>query len=153
MIKIYTTPSCSSCRKVREWLKEQDIPFEEKNIFKSVLSEKELTEILSLTENGTDDIISKRSRVIKENNIDIDSMSVKELIKFIKENPSCLKRPIIVDDNKFQVGYNPDEITTFLDRAKKVAIWECQKGLCEECEDCDACLFEDLLNEDNKKSD
>ncbi len=30
---------------------------------------------------------------IKENDIDIDSMSISELIKFIQENPSVLKTP------------------------------------------------------------
>ncbi len=148
MVRIYTTPSCSSCKKVKAWLTEQEIPFVEKNIFVSALNEKELTEILSLTENGTDDIISKRSRIIKENNIDIDSMSVKELIKFIKENPSVLKRPIILDDKKFQVGYNPDEITVFLSEAKRIALWECQKGLCGDCDNCPINLYEN-----DKKSD
>ena len=33
MIKIYTSPSCSSCRKVKKWFLEQNIPFIEKNIF------------------------------------------------------------------------------------------------------------------------
>ena len=29
MIKIYTSPSCSSCRKVKQWFDEQKIPYEE----------------------------------------------------------------------------------------------------------------------------
>ncbi|MCD8209234.1 MAG: Spx/MgsR family RNA polymerase-binding regulatory protein [Coprobacillus sp.] len=149
MLKIYTTPSCSSCKKVKQWLEEQGIPYVEKNIFASALNEKELTEILSLTENGTDDIISKRSRIIRENNIDIDSMSIKELIEFIKANPSVLKRPIILDDKKFQVGYNPDEITVFLSRAKRIALWECQRGQCGECDQCPI----GLTDEDLKRSD
>lgn len=154
MIKIYTSPSCSSCKKVKEWLKSQDIPFIEKNIFTSVLSEKELKEILSLSENGTDDVISKRSRVIKEKHVDVDSMTITELIDFIKENPSCLKRPIIVDDRKFQVGYNPDDITMFLSEAKRIALWECQKGLCGDCDNCPINQeLEELENEHKKKSD
>ena len=45
MIKIYTSPSCSSCRKVKKWFDEQNIPYEEKNIFSSVLNENDLKEI------------------------------------------------------------------------------------------------------------
>ena len=71
MLKIYTSPSCSSCRKVKEFLKDQNIDFVEKNIISSVLNEKELKEILAKSENGTDDIISKRSKVIKERNIEL----------------------------------------------------------------------------------
>ena len=42
MIKIYTSPSCSSCRKVKKWFEEQKIPYTEKNIFSSLLNEEEL---------------------------------------------------------------------------------------------------------------
>ena len=33
MVKIYVSPSCSSCRKVKKWFDEQNIPYTEKNIF------------------------------------------------------------------------------------------------------------------------
>ncbi len=32
MIRIYTAPSCASCRKVKSWLNENKIPYVEKNI-------------------------------------------------------------------------------------------------------------------------
>lgn len=134
MIKIYTSPSCSSCRKVKKWFDEQHIPYVEKNIFNGVLNPKELKEILEKSENGTDDIISKRSNVIKEGKVDIDSMTINELIEFIKQNPSCLKRPIMVDDRKIQVGYNEEEIRSFIPAARRVAMRNCV--LHENCDDC-----------------
>ena len=103
MIRIYTAPSCASCRKVKSWLNENQIPYVEKNIFSTLLKESELRELLERSENGTDDIISKRSKIIKENDIDIDSMKINDLIKFIQENPSVLKRPIMIDERRFQV--------------------------------------------------
>ena len=116
MIRIYTAPSCASCRKVKAWLKEHQIPYVEKNIFSTLLRETELKELLERSENGTDDIISKRSKIIKENKIDIDEMSINELIHFIQKNPSILKRPIIIDERRFQVGYNAEEIRAFIPR-------------------------------------
>ena len=65
---------------------DNDIPFIEKNIFGPTLNEKDLYDILSKTENGTEDIIAKRSKIIMENNIDLDKMSVKELVAFIIKN-------------------------------------------------------------------
>ncbi|MGI6644888.1 MAG: Spx/MgsR family RNA polymerase-binding regulatory protein [Bacilli bacterium] len=125
MIKIYTSPSCSSCRKVKQWFEEQKIPFQERNIFDATLDEAELREILAKSENGTEDIISTRSKIIKEQNIDINSMSINELLSFIKENPSVLKRPIMVDDRRIQVGYNSEEIMTFIPMAKRIAMEAC----------------------------
>ncbi len=135
MIKIYTSPSCSSCRKVKQWFKEQEIPFVEKNIFVSSLSENELKEILVKSENGTEDIISTRSKIVKESGVDLDNMTIKELIDFIRKNPSILKRPIMVDDNKIQVGYNPEDITVFIPQAKRIAAWACQN--CPKADECE----------------
>ena len=126
MIRLYTAPSCASCRKVKAWLKEHDIPYVEKNIFSTILREDELRELLERSENGTDDIISKRSKIIKENKVDIEDMSINELIHFIQKNPSILKRPIMIDERRFQVGYNAEEIRAFIPRElRKLA--ECQK--------------------------
>ena len=135
MIKIYTSPSCSSCRKVKKWFKDQNIPYIEKNIFAATLNENELKEILIKSENGTEDIISSRSKIVQESGVDLESMTVKELIAFIRANPSVLKRPIMVDDNKIQVGYNPEEITVFIPQAKRIALWACEN--CPKVNECD----------------
>lgn len=142
MIKIYVSPSCASCRKVLKWFDEQQIPYEEKNIFASTLNEKELKEILIKSENGTDDIISERSKVMKEQNIDVNSMTISELVQFIRKNPSVLKRPIMVDDRRIQVGYNSEEIRTFIPREARVMADSICK--CECCPNADKCGKEDL---------
>ena len=130
MIKIYTASSCHSCKKAKEFFNKEEIPYQEKNILVTELNEAELKDILSKTENGTEDIISTRSKVFKETNQDIDDMSFSELIAFIRKNPSVLKRPIMVDDTKVQVGYNPEEIRVFIPHEKRVAEWACKKVDC-----------------------
>ena len=116
MVKIYTAPSCASCRKAKQWLNDHHIDYVEKNIFSSKLQKEELLTLLERSENGSDDIISKRSKVIKSLNIDLDDMTITELVEFIQENPSVLKRPIIIDDRRFQVGFNAEEIRAFAPR-------------------------------------
>lgn len=113
MIVIYTSPGCASCRKVKAWLKERNIEYVEKNIFTTLLNRKEVKYLLSRSENGTDDIISKRSKIIQEKKIDLDKMSIDELVDFIIENPSILRRPIILSEGNFQVGYDEEEIDAF----------------------------------------
>lgn len=137
MIKIYTSPSCSSCRKAKEFFKKEEIPYQEKNILVNVLNEEELRDILAKSENGTDDIISTRSKIIKEQNVDVESMTISELIEFIRNNPTVLKRPIMVDDRKIQVGYNPEEIRVFIPHEKRVAQWSCKKAECPSYSSCE----------------
>ena len=132
MIKLYTAPSCLSCRKVKKYFKDNNIEFVEKNIISTKLTKEDLYRMLLSSENGFDDIISRRSKIIKENNIDIDNMKLNELMDFIIENPTVLKRPIIVSDMELQVGYNVDDITLFLPPELR------------ECQDC-------FTNEENCK--
>lgn len=140
MIKIYTSPSCSSCRKVKKWFDEQEIPYEEKNIFSPSLSVTDLKEILVKSENGTDDIISERSKIVQQKHINFDEMKISELLEFIKENPSVLKRPIIVDTSRIQVGYNDEDITSFIPAAKRIAEFACSKENCPKYDTCEHLL-------------
>ena len=117
MITLFLSPSCTSCRKARAWLLNHEVPFVEHNIMTSPLSAQELQHILSLTENGTDDIISTRSKIFQKLNLDVESLSISELIKLIEENPSLLRRPILLDAKRMQIGFNEDEIRAFLPRS------------------------------------
>ena len=113
MIVVYTAHGCASCRKVKSWLRENGIKFIEKNIFKTLLNTKEIKYLLSRTQNGTEDIISRRSKIIQDSKIDLDSISFDDLCEFVVENPSVLKRPIIISESDMQVGYDEEEIDGF----------------------------------------
>ncbi|MDF2946238.1 MAG: transcriptional regulator Spx [Bacillales bacterium] len=117
MVTLYTTPSCTSCRKARAWLEENNIAFEEKNMMTNHLSVEEVKNILRLTEEGTEEIISQRSKTFQDLNIDLDSIPLNELYSIISNNPGMLRRPIIIDEKRLQVGYNEDEIRRFLPRS------------------------------------
>jgi len=106
MITLFLSPSCTSCRKAKAWLEKHKVPFVEHNIMTS-----------PLTENGTDDIISTRSKIFQKLNIDVESISVSELLHLIEQYPSLLRRPIIIDAKRMQIGFNEDEIRAFLPRS------------------------------------
>ncbi|WP_156288431.1 transcriptional regulator SpxA [Oceanobacillus salinisoli] len=132
MVTLYITPCCTSCRKAKAWFQENDIPFHERNIYSEALTIHEIKEILQLTENGTEEIISTRSKVFQELGADIDELPMNELYAFIHANPGILKRPIISDGKRLQVGYNEEEIRSFLPRSTRTLhLHEAQKMLDE----------------------
>lgn len=139
MITIYTTPSCSSCRKAKKWLDDHKINYEEKNLFNSRITEEDIDRMLEHSENGFDDIISTRSKVFKENDLDIDDMRISELKQFILDNPSVLKRPIMIDGGKLQVGYNDEEIRVFIPKRLREMI------MCVDCPNGDNCDYQSIL--------
>ncbi|MCF1783503.1 transcriptional regulator SpxA [Lactobacillus mulieris] len=123
MINLYVSSSCTSCRKARAWLNKHDIPFKERNIFSEPLTKEEIVNILRLTENGTEEIISTRSRAFQELHVNLDDLSIDQLLDLVEKNPSLLRRPIIMDDRRLQVGYNDDEIRRFLPRKVRRLEW------------------------------
>ena len=90
MVVLYTTASCGSCRKAKAWLEENQIDYTEKNIVSNSMTVDELKSILRLTEEGATEII---------------------------EHPLMLRRPIMLDEKRLQIGFNDEEIRKFLPRS------------------------------------
>ncbi|GAB3049596.1 transcriptional regulator Spx [Virgibacillus ainsalahensis] len=121
-VKVYGAP-CSSTRKAKEWLKNNKIPFVERNILKDPLTVQELHDVLRLTVDGTEEIMSTRSKVYKELDLDIDSLPLQELLELIHEHPGLLRSPIIMDKKRLQVGYHEEDIRQFLPRKTREYQW------------------------------
>lgn len=128
MVTLYTTPSCGSCRKAKAWLEEHQIDFIERNILSHPLTIDEIKSILRMTEEGTSEIISTNSKVYQELKVDIETLPLNQLYKLIIEHPKMVRRPIIMDEKRLQVGYNEDEIRSFLPRTIRTYLYnELQK--------------------------
>jgi len=112
--------SCASTRKAKRWLKSHDIPFIYRDIIKKPVNVQEMQAILSLTEGGTDDIISKRSNIYKELDLDFDTLPLNELYELIYKYPRLMRQPIILGDNKIQIGFDQDNIRQFIPREDRV---------------------------------
>ncbi|AMA62099.1 MAG: transcriptional regulator Spx [Kurthia gibsonii] len=121
-VTIYTQTSCTSSKKALQWLEENEIPYVEKRITSDPLTLAEFKQVLSMTEDGTDEIISTNSKDYKNLNCDINQLSIQELYSIIKDHPKMLRSPILIDDKRLQVGYNEMDIRRFIPR--KVRAYE-----------------------------
>ena len=115
-VTIYTQSSCSSSRKALKWLNENNIPYTEKRITSQPLTLAEFKNILSMTEDGTDEIIATNSNDFKNLAIDIEQLSIQELYNLIQQHPRMLRSPILLDEKRIQVGYNEMDIRRFIPR-------------------------------------
>ncbi|KMM63329.1 regulatory protein MgsR [Bacillus glycinifermentans] len=113
----YSYPSCTSCRKTKHWLKANQIDFKERHLFRETPNHEELKHILSLTTEGFDEILATRSQAFKELNLNIEELTVSEVVDLLIEKPKLLRRPIIVNGEKLVVGYNPGELLKLLKRS------------------------------------
>lgn len=119
MILFYTSPGCASCRKARQWLQDNHIDYVEKNIFSNLLQDAEIRYLMTRCENGTEDIISTRSKAYSQIRDELEDLSMVELTTFIQQNPSVLKRPILLSEKSMVVGFDGDEITAVVPPAMR----------------------------------
>lgn len=115
-VTIYTQSSCSSSRKALKWLKENNIAYTEKRITSQPLTLTEFKNILSMTEDGTDEIIAINSNDFKNLDLDIEQLSIQQLYELIQKHPRMLRSPILLDEKRIQIGYNEMDIRRFIPR-------------------------------------
>ncbi|PGP12633.1 hypothetical protein COA01_32980 [Bacillus cereus] len=117
MINLYIKSSCQSSRKTVHFFNQNGIEYNVTKLQKDGISKTDLKKILFHTENGISDILTKNCFE------DVEHMSTEEFYDFIVDNPTALRTPIILQASKLIVGFNEDEIRTFLPRRiKKIAI-------------------------------
>lgn len=129
MIVLYGAPTCISSKKARHWLKKHQLTFVELNIFSSELREETLIKILSLTNNGAEDLISKRSNCYKKLKLEasISQMRLANLISLLQAERKLIRQPLIFDEQNLCIGYNEEEIRVFL--PKEIRRQELERNL------------------------
>lgn len=115
-VKLYIASSNGSSRNARAWFQRHHIPFTERNIIAQPLQSNEIKRLLRMTENGTEDLISTRAKIFSKLKLDLETISTSELITLIVQHPDLLKRPIMFDEKRLQIGYNEEVIRRFLPR-------------------------------------
>lgn len=94
------------CRKSREgliFLKDRNINPEIIEYMNSKLNEEEIKSILKLLNYKAIDLIRKNESIYKEK-IKDNSLSEKELIKWMVREPKLIERPILINDDKATIG-------------------------------------------------
>ena len=109
MTKIYHNPRCRKSRETLQLLEENNILPEIILYLKDVPSEKELTEVIKLLEISPEALVRKGEKVYKEF-FKGKSLSNKEWIKAMVENPTLIERPIVVHNNKAKLGRPPENV-------------------------------------------
>lgn len=114
MINLYVSNSSLSSRKAKSWLIQQNIEFKESNLTTKHLTKKTFIQLLSLTETGVDELISKRNPKYLELKPIWNTLTLNQIFNLINEYPKLLKKPLIFDEKRLQIGFNVEEIRVFI---------------------------------------
>jgi regulatory protein spx len=115
-LTFFTYPSCTSCRKAKKWLTSNAIDFEERHIFRETPTTQEIIDLLSMTTNGVDEILATRSQKYKALGVEIEDLSLSEVVQLISEEPKLLRRPLLTDGKKLVVGYDPEGLRSLTNK-------------------------------------
>lgn len=113
-INVYTNISSTSCRKAIQWFNKEGIPFTEIKMNKTGVTKEQLKVILSLTDNGLDDVLKRTV-----NRRALDDLSLHAALERIVETPSMLKVPIIISGRKMQIGFQEEYIRVFIPKSHR----------------------------------
>ena len=106
-IIFYSYLKCSTCRKATKWLESQDLEFQ----LIDILKEPPLVNYLNLAlKQYSDDkkrIFNTRGKAFKTLDLDIDRLSMEEIIQLLLSDGKLIKRPFLIyEGKKVILGFN-----------------------------------------------
>jgi arsenate reductase len=113
MIKIYGIPNCDTMKKAMKWLNDHKLAFEFHDYKKWGVPEEELKQWVKNA--GWEVVFNKRSTTWKNLDEKIKgNLSESSAVCIMLENPSAVKRPVLIDDHKLIIGFKEAEYETLL---------------------------------------
>jgi Spx/MgsR family transcriptional regulator len=106
MIKAYVYTSCTSCRKTDDVLKQSGVSYQRREFFRERFSRDELKDLLASAGLTPRDVLSRRSRVYKERQLESADLTDDQLLDLMVEEPTLLRRPIVIGGARVIVGHN-----------------------------------------------
>lgn len=104
---IYGIKNCDTMKKARTWLNDKNVPHEFHNYKKDGADAEMLKQ--ALTQHSWDTVINKRGRTWHQLPDDVKSaMNAENAIEIALENPSIIKRPLLVHGETVTLGFKSE---------------------------------------------
>ena len=103
-------PKCSTCKKAKKWLEENNIEFIDRNIVSEVPTVEELNKWIKNSKLEIKKWFNTSGLKYKELNLKekLEKMSDKEKIDLLSSNGMLIKRPLFISNNKILIGFKEE---------------------------------------------
>jgi len=102
---VYGIPNCDSVKKARKWLEKNNLPYTFHDYRKDGLDRILLTSFLENIK--WTDLINKRSTSFRQlTTQQKENLSAETVIALFIEFPTLIKRPLLLHDNHYQLGFD-----------------------------------------------
>lgn len=111
-VTMYGIKNCDTIKKAQKWLQANDIEFQFHDYRKDGI-ERELLEQLE-GQLGWENLLNKRGTTYRQldDNQKAD-MSRDKALDLLIEYPAMIKRPVLVNDEQYQLGFKADQYQAF----------------------------------------
>jgi len=110
MITFYEYPKCTTCRKGKKFLTENELDFTTINMVEHVPSKNTLKGILDKSSHSIDDFFNKRGTKFKELGLKerLADLSEDEKLELLSSDGMLIKRPMVVLDDEVLLGFKEE---------------------------------------------
>jgi arsenate reductase (glutaredoxin) len=101
-------PSCTTCRKARQYLERRGFELHFRNLDKERLSSAELEKLIDRRDHT--DFLNPRNELYRRKNMKENPPSRAEAIRMMVREPNLIRRPVIVAGGRVVVGFDENGI-------------------------------------------
>ncbi len=111
MVLFIEYPKCSTCKKAKKWLVDNNIEFKDRNIVENTPTEKELKKWITDSKKDIKKFFNTSGLKYKELNLKekLPNMTDNEKLKLLSSDGMLIKRPLLITDNKILSGFREKE--------------------------------------------
>lgn len=111
MIKFYGYSKCSTVKKAKAWLKENNIEFEDIEMVKNPPSKEELEDMYKISGYELKKFFNTSGIKYRELGLKdvVKTESEDKLLEILSSDGMLIKRPIVFDGEKVLIGFKEDE--------------------------------------------
>lgn len=109
-------PKCSTCKKAKQWLKENQVSFMDRHIVEQNPTKEELKEWIKKSGYPIKKFFNTSGNLYKEYGLakKLPILSEEEQLDLLASHGMLVKRPILITKNQILVGFKVEEWTNIL---------------------------------------
>lgn len=111
MVEVWGIKNCQSVKKALVFLNSRHIEYNFVDYKKNPPSTKMIAEWVK--QKGMDKVLNKKGITYRAMSPDIQKMNENELIALMSENPTLIKRPILIDQDILEFGFSKEGYEKF----------------------------------------
>lgn len=107
-VKFLQKPSCTTCRKARNFMEKRGFQLYFRDLAKDKLSVAELEKLIG--KRDYTDFLNTRNELFRRKKMKDNPPTRKEAVRLMAQEPNLIRRPVIVAGGRVVVGFDPDGI-------------------------------------------